>query len=217
MKKYVSEFFGTFLLVFIGSSAAVITKGSILTIALAFGLAITISAYTFGSISGGHFNPAVTTAMLIQKKISAKDAAFYMVAQFIGGLVAAAMLLFFVSEAGLPTDALAQNDFTQISAGVAILVELLATFLFVTLILLVTDDRLGNANFAGLIIGLSLVLLILTTISLTGASLNPARSLGPALLAGGSSLSHLWVYFVGPELGGALAAIFAKWLTTEAK
>lgn len=217
MKKYVSEFLGTFLLVFIGSSAAVITKGSILTIALAFGLAITISAYTFGSISGGHFNPAVTTAMLIQKKISAKDAAFYMVAQFIGGLVAAAMLLFFVSEAGLPTDALAQNDFTQISAGVAILVELLATFLFVTLILLVTDDRLGNANFAGLIIGLSLVLLILTTISLTGASLNPARSFGPALLAGGSSLSHLWVYFVGPELGGALAAIFAKWLTTEAK
>lgn len=155
--------------------------------------------------------------MLIQKKISAKDATFYMVAQFIGGLVAAVMLLFFVSEADLPTDALAQNDFTQISAGVAILVELLATFLFVTLILLVTDDRLGNANFAGLIIGLSLVLLILTTISLTGASLNPARSFGPALLAGGSSLSHLWVYFVGPELGGALAAIFAKWLTTEAK
>ncbi|AUT05204.1 MIP/aquaporin family protein [Streptococcus parauberis] len=217
MKKYISEFFGAFLLVFIGSATAVITKGSVLAIAMAFGLAITISAYTFGSISGGHFNPAVTTAMLIQKKISGKDAGFYMLAQFVGGLIAAGLIALFVKAAGLPANMLAQNDFPTISAGMAILVETLATFLFVTLILLVTDNRFGNPNFAGLIIGLSLTLLILTTISLTGASLNPARSFGPALLAGGSSLSHLWVYFLAPELGGALAAVFAKWLTSEDK
>ncbi len=215
MKKYISEFFGAFLLVLIGSLSALVTKGDALTIAMAFGFAITISAYTFGSISGGHFNPAVTTAMVIRKKISNKDAGLYMLFQILGGFVAALILQMIVKSVGLPGDALAQTDFTTISSGMAIFVETLATFLFVTLILIVTDERLGNGQFAGLIIGLSLVLLILATMKLTGASLNPARSIGPALLGGGSSLSHLWVYILAPELGGLLAAFFTKWLTTE--
>lgn len=193
IQNYVAEFFGTFMLVFLGTATVVISKGNVLAIGLDFGLAITISAYSFGAVSGGHFNPAVTTAMWLNKKIGGSDAIGYIISQFIGALVASGFVKYFVSALGQDTTALGQTDFTKISSFTALIVECLATFLFVLIILLVTSDRFGNGMMAGLVIGITLAFLIIVCLNLTGGSLNPARSFGPALLAGGSALSHYWV------------------------
>lgn len=193
IQNYVAEFFGTFMLVFLGTATVVISKGNVLAIGLDFGLAITISAYSFGAVSGGHFNPAVTTAMWLNKKIGGSDAIGYIISQFIGALVASGFVKYFVSALGQDTTALGQTDFTKISLFTALIVECLATFLFVLIILLVTSDRFGNGMMAGLVIGITLAFLIIVCLNLTGGSLNPARSFGPALLAGGSALSHYWV------------------------
>lgn len=211
MRKFVAEFLGTFLLVFVGTSAVVIAKGDVLTIAVGFGLAVTISAYAFGGISGGHFNPAVTTAMLINGRMGVGDAISYIIAQFIGATAASAFVKIFVGALGQATNQLGQTDFPKISMGVAFLVETLATFLFLLVILSVTG-RYGNSDFAGLAIGVTLTLLIIVALNLTGASLNPARSFGPAIFAGGSALSHLWLYIVAPEVGAILAAFAGRYL-----
>lgn len=210
MKKYLAEFFGTLILIMLGTASVVIAKGNVLTIAFAFGLAVTISAYSFGAISGGHFNPAVTTAMLINRKIDFQDALGYIIAQFLGATAGSAFVLYFVKSMGLASNALGQTDFTKISPFTALIVEILATFLFVTIILLVTSDRFGNPDLAGLVIGLALAMLIVFAINLTGASLNPARSFGPAIFAGGSALKHFWVYLIAPEIGAVLAAFCAR-------
>lgn len=211
LKKLSAEFMGAFLLVFLGTGAVVLAKGDALTIALGFGLAITVSAYAFGGISGGHFNPAVTTAMLINRRIELGDALGYIVAQFAGATVASLIAKGFIGAAGLPTNSLAQTDFTKLSAGAAFGVETVVTFLFLMVILSVTSRQFGNAHFAGLAIGVSLALFILFALNLTGGSLNPARSFGPAIMAGGSALSHLWVYILAPEVGAILAAFAAKY------
>lgn len=215
MRKYFAEFLGTFLLVFLGTSAVVIAKGGVLTIGLAFGLAITISAYAFGGISGGHFNPAVTTAMLLNKRIGALDALWYVVAQIIGAIAASAFVQVFVKALGLKATALGQTDFPSISAPMSVLVETLVTFLFLLVILNVTSVDHGDDNFAGLVIGITLSFLIIMALNLTGGSLNPARSIGPAIFAGGSALSHLWVYIVAPEIGAILAAFVSIFLHSE--
>lgn len=215
MRKYTSEFLGTFLLVFLGTAAIVIAKGGVLTIGLAFGLAITISAYAFGGISGGHFNPAVTTAMLINKRISFMDAVWYIVAQILGAIVASFFVQVFVKALGYKATVLGQTDFPSISASMAMLVEGLVTFLFLMIILNVTSKNHGNNDFAGLVIGISLAFLIILALNLTGGSLNPARSIGPAIFAGGSALSHLWVYIVAPEVGAILAAFCSRLLGSE--
>jgi len=215
MKKYFAEFLGTFMLVFLGTSAVVIAKGNVLAIGLAFGLAITVSAYAFGGISGGHFNPAVTTAMVINKRIGIGDAIFYIIAQVIGATAASAFVLYFVDALKLSTTALGQTDFPKIPTVTAIVVETLATFLFLMVILNVTSNDHGNSDFAGLTIGITLAFLIIATLNLTGGSLNPARSFGPAIFAGGSGLSHLWVYILAPELGAILAAICSRFMGTE--
>ncbi|KRM11972.1 aquaporin [Paucilactobacillus suebicus] len=215
MRKYISEFLGTFLLVFLGTSAVVIAKGDALTIGLAFGLAITISAYSFGGISGGHFNPAVTTAMLINRRIGVVDAIFYIISQIIGAICASFFIQVFVKALGYKTTALGQTDFPSINTGTAILVEGLITFLFLMVILNVTSDDHGNSDFAGLVIGITLAFLIILALNLTGGSLNPARSIGPAIFAGGSALSHLWVYIVAPEVGAILAAFCSRLLGSE--
>ncbi|WP_054677146.1 MIP/aquaporin family protein [Lacticaseibacillus sharpeae] len=212
MKKLTAEFMGTFLLVFLGTGAVVLAKGDALTIALGFGLAITISAYAFGGISGGHFNPAVTTAMLINKRIAGSDALGYIIAQFAGATVASAIAKWFIGAAGMSTANLAQTDFPKLSAGSAFAVEAVVTFLFLMVILSVTSSKYGNSQFAGLAIGVSLALLIMFALNLTGGSLNPARSFGPAIFAGGSALSHLWVYILAPEVGAIVAAFAAKYL-----
>lgn len=210
LKKLSAEFMGTFMLVFLGTGAVVLAKGDALTIALGFGLAITISAYAFGGISGGHFNPAVTTAMVINRRIDLGDALGYIVAQFAGATAASLIAKGFIGAAGLPVNSLAQTDFPKLTAGAAFGVEVVVTFLFLMVILSVTSRQFGNGQFAGLAIGVSLALLILFALNLTGGSLNPARSFGPAIMAGGSALKHLWVYILAPEVGAALAAVAAK-------
>ncbi|MGX6428711.1 MIP/aquaporin family protein [Levilactobacillus yonginensis] len=215
MQKYAAEFFGTFMLVFLGTGAVTVAAGSTLTIGLAFGLAITVSAYAFGGISGGHFNPAVTTAMLINRRIGAKDALGYVVAQVLGATVASAFIKLFLGGLGLATNQLGQTDFPKISTGMAFLVEALVTFLFLLVILNVTSDRHGNGDFAGVTIGVTLAFLIIVALNLTGGSLNPARSFGPAIFAGGSALSHLWLYILAPEVGAILAAFVGRLMGSE--
>lgn len=215
MQKYLAEFFGTFMLVFLGTGAVTVAAGNTLTIGLAFGLAITVSAYAFGGISGGHFNPAVTTAMLMNRRINGRDALGYVIAQVLGATVASAFMKLFVSGLGLATNQLGQTDFPKISAGLAFLVEVLVTFLFLLVILNVTSDRHGNGDFAGLTIGVTLAFLIIVALNLTGGSLNPARSFGPAIFAGGSALSHLWLYILAPEVGAILAALVARVMGSE--
>lgn len=215
MRKYLAEFLGTFMLVFLGTATVVIAKGDVLAIGLAFGLAITVSAYAFGGISGGHFNPAVTTAMLINRRIDAADAIGYIIAQIIGAIVASAAVKSFVSALGLSATSLGQTDFPKIGSGMAFFVEALVTFLFLMVILNVTSNDHGNADFAGLTIGVTLAFLIIVALNLTGGSLNPARSIGPAIFAGGSALSHLWVYILAPEVGAILAAFCARVMGPE--
>ena len=215
MQKYLAEFFGTFMLVFLGTGAVAVAAGNTLTIGLAFGLAITVSAYAFGGISGGHFNPAVTTAMLMNRRINGRDALGYVIAQVLGATVASAFMKLFVSGLGLATNQLGQTDFPKISTGLAFLVEVLVTFLFLLVILNVTSDRHGNGDFAGLTIGVTLAFLIIVALNLTGGSLNPARSFGPAIFAGGSALSHLWLYILAPEVGAILAALVARVMGSE--
>ena len=215
MQKYLAEFFGTFMLVFLVTGAVTVAAGNTLTIGLAFGLAITVSAYAFGGISGGHFNPAVTTAMLMNRRINGRDALGYVIAQVLGATVASAFMKLFVSGLGLATNQLGQTDFPKISTGLAFLVEVLVTFLFLLVILNVTSDRHGNGDFAGLTIGVTLAFLIIVALNLTGGSLNPARSFGPAIFAGGSALSHLWLYILAPEVGAILAALVARVMGSE--
>jgi len=215
MQKYTAEFMGTFMLVFLGTGAVTVAAGNTLTIGLAFGLAITVSAYAFGGISGGHFNPAVTTAMLINRRIGGKDAVGYIVAQVLGATVASAFIKLFVSGLGLATNQLGQTDFPKISTGLAFVVEALVTFLFLLVILNVTSDRHGNGDFAGLTIGVTLAFLIIVALNLTGGSLTPARSFGPAIFAGGSALSHLWLYILAPEVGAILAAFVGRMMGSE--
>jgi len=215
MRKYVAEIIGTFVLVFVGTGTVVIAKGSTLTIGLAFGLAVTIMAYSVGAISGGHFNPAVSLGMLLNKRISGKDFIGYVISQFIGAILASAMVFDLVHELGLSTKGLGQTDFPNISVGGAFITETLVTFLFVLVILLVTSKKWGNPNFAGLVIGLTLGLMIIVALNLTGGSLNPARSFGPALFAGGSAMAHYWLYLTAPLVGAVLAAGVSQFLSSE--
>lgn len=212
MKAICAEFMGTFLLVFLGSGAVLFAKGDALTIAIGFGLAITISAYAFGGITGGHFNPAVTTAFMINGRTGICEGLVYIVSQIVGAIAASGAVRVIVGALKLPATQMAQTDFTKLSVGAAFFVEALATFLFLVVILNVTSDDHGNGDFAGLAIGVTLMLLIIFSVNLTGASLNPARSIGPAIFAGGSALSHLWLYIVAPEVGAILAAFCSRFL-----
>ncbi|WP_338215657.1 MIP/aquaporin family protein [Lacticaseibacillus salsurivasis] len=212
MKAICAEFMGTFLLVFLGSGAVLFAKGDALTIAIGFGLAITISAYAFGGITGGHFNPAVTTAFMINGRTGIGEGLVYIVSQIVGAIAASGAVRVIVGALNLPATQMAQTDFPNLSVGAAFFVEALATFLFLVVILNVTSDDHGNGDFAGLAIGVTLMLLIIFSVNLTGASLNPARSIGPAIFAGGSALSHLWLYIVAPEVGAILAAFCSRFL-----
>ncbi|WP_088811040.1 MULTISPECIES: MIP family channel protein [Listeria] len=213
MRKAIAEFIGTFVLVLFGTGTAVLGGGiegiGIPGIALAFGLSIVAMAYSIGTISGCHINPAVSIAMFVNKRLSAKDLAVYIVAQILGAIVATLTLRTFLISSDLATTNLGQNGFGNLTASGAFLVETILTFVFVLVILIVTGKN-GNAPFAGLVIGLTLVLIHLLGIPLTGTSVNPARSIGPALFAGGEALSQLWLFIVAPIVGGALAAIVSK-------
>ncbi|GEK29615.1 MIP/aquaporin family protein [Furfurilactobacillus siliginis] len=216
MRKYFAEFIGTFVLVFIGTGTVTIAKGGTLAIGLAFGLAVTLMAYAVGGVSGGNFNSAVSVAMMINRRLSVKDGLFYIVSQFLGATAASAVLGFFKNALDLPKSVgFGQTDFPKISAGAAFTFEALITFLFVFVILMVTSDKFGNATMAPVAIGLALGFLIIIALNLTGGSLNPARSFGPAIFAGGSALAHYWVYLLAPVVGAAVAAFVGRWMGSE--
>ncbi|USG03248.1 MIP/aquaporin family protein [Latilactobacillus sakei] len=215
MRRYAAEFIGTFMLVFLGTGAVVVAKADTLTIGLAFGLTVTVMAYAFGGVSGGHFNPAVSIAMMINKRLEAKDGVFYIVAQFLGAIVASGLLSVLINALDLSRTGFGQTDFPKIGAGVAFLVEVIVTFSFILVILMTTSDRFGNSQMAPLAIGITLSLLIIVALNLTGGSLNPARSFGPAIFAGGSALAHYWVYLAAPIVGAVLAAFTGRLLGSE--
>lgn len=221
MKKAVAELIGTFILVFFGTATAVLGGGidgiGTTGIALAFGLTIVAAAYSIGSISGAHLNPAVSVAMWFNKRISSNELVYYIVGQVVGALIATGTLLFILNSGHLDTANLGQNGFGDFGAFGAFAIELILTFIFILVILTVTSRTKGNAKLAGVVIGLTLTLIHLVGIPLTGTSVNPARSLAPALFAGGESLAQLWVFIVAPIVGGLLAALVSKaLLDTEA-
>ena len=213
MKKYLAEMVGTFVLTLLGCGAAVslncgVDTASVVGTACAFGLAVVAMAYAIGGISGCHINPAITLGCLLTKRISGKDAGMYMIFQVIGACIAAAVLYLMVSTdqslAGGTTTGANSCGAHGVTCG--LIVEIILTMIFVLVVLGATDAKKGAGNFAGLAIGLSLILIHLVGIHYTGTSVNPARSIGPALFEGGQALSELWVFIVGPFVGAALAA-----------
>ena len=220
MKKYIAECVGTFVLTFLGCGTAMFlgcnTPAGVVGTAVAFGLAVVAMAYTIGEISGCHINPAITLGVALSGRMSWKDACGYWVGQIIGGIIAGALLLLLYKVTGAPgamgePAGLGANGVAN-AGGVwgACLVEVIATFIFVLVVLGTTDGKLGAGKPAGLAIGLSLILIHLVCINLTGTSVNPARSIGPALFAGGQALKDVWVFIVAPLVGGALSALAWK-------
>ena len=216
MKKYFAEFIGTAVLTLLGCGTAVFVgcgePAGVAATALAFGLAVVAMAYTIGGISGCHINPAITLGVVLSKRMSWKDACGYWCGQILGGIAGAAILYGIIALTGAPgamgdPAGLGTNGVANAGGPLgALVVECVATFLFVLVVLGTTDAKKGAGNFAGLAIGLALVLIHLVCINLTGTSVNPARSFGPALFVGGEALADVWVFFVGPLVGGALAA-----------
>ena len=214
MKKYLAEMVGTFVLTFLGCGTAVALgcgsdTASVVGTAVAFGLSVVAMAYAIGGISGCHINPAITLGCLCAKRISAKDACGYMVFQVVGAILAAALLYAVVSTAGPDAVITTQTGANTCAFGTCngLLVEAVLTCIFVLVVLGATDEKKGAGSFAGLAIGLSLILIHLVGIHFTGTSVNPARSIGPALFQGGQALQELWVFIVGPFIGAICAAI----------
>ena len=216
IKKYLAEFLGTAVLVLFGCGSAVIT-GNILIIAITFGLAIVIGAYGVASASGCHINPAVSLAMLINGKLSIKDFFAYVAAQIAGAFAGSGLLYAILScTKAATTENLGANGYDELSmAGInlsgAILVEIILTFIFIYVILSITA-KAENAKIAGFVIALTLVAVHIIGIGLTGTSVNPARSLAPAVLQGGEALKQVWVFIVAPFAGSAAAACIYKLL-----
>lgn len=228
-KKYIAEFIGTLTLVTLGCGTAMLVgcnaaagSGYLLT-ALAFGLVIVGMAYCVGNISGCHINPAVSLGVLMSKGMSVKDFIGYVIAQCLGALAGAGLLAAIFGLGGVAdmTGGFGSNGLAGVggSAVAGLLVEIVLTFFFVLTILGVTSKKAGHGSFGGLIIGLTLVLVHILGIGLTGTSVNPARSFGPALVAlftgNAAPISVLWVFIVGPFVGAALAAIVYNFLEKE--
>lgn len=231
MKKYFCELLGTAVLVLFGCGTASVagaigidgTVGT-LTIALAFGLSIIAMAYVIGDISGCHVNPAVSLAMLINKKISVKDFIGYVISQVLGAFLGIGVLYLIISNTSIldaSTSMLGSNGYDSLSAvGInmigAIIVEIILTFVFIFTILGVTSDA-KKSSVAGIVIGLTLAFVHIMGIKLTGTSVNPARSLAPAVIVGGEALKQVWVFIIAPFIGSALAAITYKFITKPEK
>jgi aquaporin Z len=225
MKKYAAEFIGTFSLVLFGCGSAVIagisTAGpsgvGLLGIAVAFGFAVVAMAYAIGGISGCHINPAVTIGVLTAGKMGVEDAVKYIIAQCLGAILGAAVLYLIASgrpgftmpEWGLGANGWGHGYLGNYNTLSAFVIEAVMTFLFI-FVILATTSKFGNSDMAGLAIGVTLMLIHLVTIPVTGTSVNPARSLGPALISGGKALGQLWLFFVAPILGAVIAALLWK-------
>ena len=210
---------GTMVLVLMGCGTAVslacgTDTASVVGTACAFGLAVVAMAYTIGGISGCHINPAITLGVWCSGRMKGKDAILYMVFQVIGAIIGAAILYAFTSVAtGFKGTLTGANTCAGAGSQLAgFIVELVLTCVFVLVVLGTTDEKKGAGNFAGLAIGLSLILIHFVGIKYTGTSVNPARSIGPALFQGGAALKDLWVFICAPLCGGVLAALIWKLL-----
>ena len=218
MKKYLAEMVGTMVLVLMGCGVAVSLNcspadaASVIGTSFAFGLSVVAMAYAIGGISGCHINPAITLGVWLSKRMSGKDAAMYMLFQVIGAFIGSTILWLLTSN----VEGLAGTGANAAQAGVsvvgALLAEIFFTFVFVFVVLGTTDSKKGAGNLAGLAIGLTLVLVHLVCIRYTGTSVNPARSIAPAVFEGGQALSQLWIFIAGPFVGAALASCVWKCL-----
>jgi len=228
-KRSAAEFLGTFWLVFAGCGSAVLAAGfpglgiGFVGVALAFGLTVLTMAFAIGHISGCHLNPAVSIGLWAGGRFKASDLAPYIIAQVLGAIVAAAVLYLIASgKAGFDLGGgFASNGFDEHSPGgyslvSALVCEVVMTFMFLMIILGATDER-APKGFAPIAIGLGLTLIHLVSIPVTNTSVNPARSTGPALFAGGWALEQLWLFWVAPILGAILAGCAYRWLGTDRK
>lgn len=218
MQKLIAEGFGTAMLVLIGCGSVVLsgypgTPAGYLQIAIAFGLAVMAMAYMIGPISGCHINPAVTAAFAVSGRMGWGEAVQYMIAQVAGAIIGAGILLMMaqgklagydVAKLGLGANGWGKGYLGEFGTTTALMAEFIGTFVFVGVILM-TTARNGAGKLAGLIIGLTLLLVHLLFIPVTGVSVNPARSIGPALFAGGAAISQLWLFILVPLVAGALA------------
>lgn len=221
-KKLVAEAIGTMVLVLLGCGAAVFNGGAtsvaaVLTIAFAFGLSVVAMAYTIGGISGCHINPAITLGVWLSGRMKSDEALSYMVAQVVGAIVGSAIIWAVVNSGNIALGATATgaNGYGAGNLLPALIAETVFTFIFVLTVLGTTDEKKGAGAFAGLAIGLTLVLVHIVCIPLTGTSVNPARSIAPALFAGGEALAQLWVFIAAPFAGAALAAGIWKFFAVE--
>ena len=224
MKKYVAEFIGTFTLVLIGCGTAVIAGKDVgnLGIALAFGLALIAMAYGIGPVSGCHINPAVSLALCTAGRMEPRHLSGYIIAQLLGGLFGALAVLIMASgqiSYQRAIDGLGQNGWGpgylgQYSLGSGIAFEFIATLLFVTVIIGATQHKDAPKQMAGLAIGLTLAAIHILGINITGVSVNPARSLGPALLVGGHALAQVWMFLLIPSLAGIVGGLLSRYIFT---
>lgn len=227
MKKYIAELVGAMVLVLLGCGSAVFAGGAADTVgagtgtigvALAFGLSVVAMAYCIGGISGCHINPAITLGVWMSGRMESKDALMYMLFQVIGAIVGAGILAALVSTGGHAGPTMTgANSFDVGETAQAFLAEAVFTFIFVLVVLGATDQKRGAGNMAGLAIGLTLALIHIVCIPITGTSVNPARSIGPALMEGGQALSQLWLFIVAPLVGAAFSSLVWKYLGSEEK
>ncbi len=230
LKKALAEFIGTFTLVFVACGVAGATGGSLVATSLAFGLTIVAMAYSVGRVSGCHINPAVSLGCLLTKRMSVKDFCVYVVSQILGGFVGAVLVfgIFKMADVNPLGDAcnyavgFGANGLTAGGIIGALLTEIVLTCIFVYAILNVTDEKAGTGKIAGIVIGLTLTLVHLIGINLTGTSVNPARSIATAISAAiyngtTDALAQVWMFIVAPLIGAVVAAVLYKVLNTEKK
>jgi aquaporin Z len=225
-RRATAEFFGTFWLTFGGCGAAVLAAAfpalgiGFLGVSFAFGLTVLTMAYAVGHVSGGHFNPAVTLGLWSAGRCANEHVIPYMIAQVVGAIAGAAVLYFIASgKAGWVPNGFASNGYGDLSPGKyslasCLVTEFLATFFFL-FIIIGTTSKGAATGFAGIPIGFALVLIHLITIPVTNTSVNPARSTGPALFAGGAYIEQLWLFWLAPLLGALVAGFLARWLYDE--
>jgi aquaporin Z len=225
--RLAAEFLGTFWLVLGGCGSAVLAAAfpgvgiGLLGVSLAFGLTVVTMAYAIGHISGCHLNPAVSVGLMVGGRFKAADLIPYIIAQVLGAIVAAGLLYFIASgkagfdiQGGLASNGFADHSPGGYSLGAALATEIVMTFMFLLIILGATDKR-APAGFAPLAIGLGLTLIHLISIPVTNTSVNPARSTGPAIFVGGWAIAQLWVFWVAPIVGAALAGVVYRWISGE--
>ena len=211
MRKYIAEGVGTMLLTLVACGIAVTSEVNLVATALAFGLVIVAAAYSIGNVSGCHINPAVSISLLVAGKMTVKECIRYIVAQVIGAFVGSLLLALLLGGFG----ALGANGLVgDTTIWMALVVEVILTFIFTTTILGVTDKK-ENGHATGIVIGLTLTLVHLFGLPFTGTSVNPARSIAPAVLQGGSALSNVWIFIVAPIVGAIFAGLFYKYVLKE--